>query len=354
MVKLRSKKVKDGYSLYIEYYHKKVRSFQFLHLVVSSDYTSTKAQKRILPADKDKMALAHKIHLKAELDFIENGYKILQPKKSCIEFFEEKAEEKNHRTYKQAFRHLTDFLKGKAFDAKKETYDGFHEYLKALGLSGTSVYHYGNRISILANLAVKSHIISCNEHSSAKKINTTEKVQATLSVKEIASLCASAELDVNNYKTAFIFACYTGMRISEIQALKWTNIYLEKEIPYLSFVEKKTHNERTIQLHDYPLQLLKNLYKNRKDKELVFEIAPTYINVQIAAWTKELGIDKHVHFHTARHTFGTLLHEYGVDIYTIQKLINHSNIASTEKYTHINDKRLISAVNSLPSPFLNN
>ena len=50
-------------------------------------------------------------------------------------------------------------------------------------------------------------------------------------------------------------------------------------------------------------------------------------------WLKECGIKKHITFHCFRHTYASLLLELGSDIYTVQRLLNHKSVATTQIYT---------------------
>lgn len=59
----------------------------------------------------------------------------------------------------------------------------------------------------------------------------------------------------------------------------------------------------------------------------------------LTAWALKAGIKKHVTFHTARHTFGTMMITLGADLYTTSKLMGHSRISTTEIYAKIVDKK---------------
>lgn len=66
-------------------------------------------------------------------------------------------------------------------------------------------------------------------------------------------------------------------------------------------------------------------------------------------WVKEAGIAKHITFHTSRHTHATLLLSLGVDLYTVSKLLGHSEVRSTQIYGRIVDRKKDEAVNLIPA-----
>ncbi len=65
-------------------------------------------------------------------------------------------------------------------------------------------------------------------------------------------------------------------------------------------------------------------------------------------WIMKAGITKHITFHCARHTYATLLLTYGVDIFTLSKLLGHKNIKNTQIYAKIIDRKKREAVDKLP------
>jgi site-specific recombinase XerD len=75
----------------------------------------------------------------------------------------------------------------------------------------------------------------------------------------------------------------------------------------------------------------------------------TDTNKYLLKWVADAGIQKHITWHAARRTCPSLLFELGVDIYTVQKICGHAKISTTAIYTHVSDRKLREAVNTLPS-----
>ena len=78
----------------------------------------------------------------------------------------------------------------------------------------------------------------------------------------------------------------------------------------------------------------------------VFDLpSPTMINVLLKPWAKAAGIDKRFSFHTARHTFATMMLTLGADLYTTSKLLGHADVKMTQVYAKIINQKKDDAVN---------
>jgi len=73
-----------------------------------------------------------------------------------------------------------------------------------------------------------------------------------------------------------------------------------------------------------------------------------YYNEVLKKWAKEAGINKNLSSHVARHSFATMALSSGADLYTVSKLLGHRNIATTQIYAKIIDKKKEEAVDMLP------
>ena len=65
-------------------------------------------------------------------------------------------------------------------------------------------------------------------------------------------------------------------------------------------------------------------------------------------WAKQAGILKHVTFHVARHTHATMMLTLGADLYTISKLLGHTNIQTTQIYAKLVDESKMKAIALIP------
>lgn len=85
------------------------------------------------------------------------------------------------------------------------------------------------------------------------------------------------------------------------------------------------------------------------DEALVFEglTDASWISRPLKVWIEASGIKKHITFHCGRHSYASLLLENGVDIYTIKSLMGHTNVKTTQIYTHIVNEHKEKAANTL-------
>ena len=75
------------------------------------------------------------------------------------------------------------------------------------------------------------------------------------------------------------------------------------------------------------------------------------MNLKLQHWALAAGVNKRITFHSARHTFALLLLEQSTDIYTVSKLLGHTDVRTTQIYAHILDEKKRSAIGKIPSVF---
>jgi integrase len=119
----------------------------------------------------------------------------------------------------------------------------------------------------------------------------------------------------------------------------------------LKFIQQKTKGVEHLPISE---QAVKNLGERKKDDDLIFEdlIYSAYHNKILHKWISNAGIDKHITFHCARHSFATLQLTMDTDIYTVSKLLGHRHLRTTEIYAKVIDKKKIDAVANMPDLYL--
>ena len=150
---------------------------------------------------------------------------------------------------------------------------------------------------------------------------------------------------------AYLFSVYCGLRISDIRALKWCNIVNEDGQPKINIIIQKTKTPISIPLYGEAQKWLPEKGEAKDDDKIFVLPASVNLSVGLDNWAKKAGIKKHVTFHTARHTFATMMLTLGADLYTTSKLLGHANVATTQIYAKIVDKKKIEAVNLVDGLF---
>ena len=178
--------------------------------------------------------------------------------------------------------------------------------------------------------------VTQNVNDYLDRINTVATRRESLTVEEIRKLYETpCEYDV--LRRASIFSCLTGLRRSDIMALTWNNVQEYTDGGhYLDFISVKTQADNLIPISEEAYMLL-----GEKKDGLIFEgFKREMTNHPLKDWITSAGIKKHITFHCFRHTYASLQIEMGTDAFTVQKLLAHKTIGTTEIYTrHADPKR---------------
>ena len=153
------------------------------------------------------------------------------------------------------------------------------------------------------------------------------------------------------YANAFLFSCFCGLRHCDIIALRWEDIhYDENGNALLSIIQKKTKEAISLPLCSEAIKHLPDR-GNAPETEKVFAglVSLGRSNVILHKWIEQAGISKHVTFHTARHTHATMMLTLGVDLYTVSKLLGHTNIQTTQIYAKLVDESKKKAIDLIPN-----
>lgn len=148
------------------------------------------------------------------------------------------------------------------------------------------------------------------------------------------------------------FAFFSGMRLSEIVNLEWEDVDLKARLIQVKNKDSfttKSKRERVIPISKPLKKILKSINSNSgyvfsKNEE---RFNPTYASRAFKKCVRSLGLDDKIHFHTLRHSFASNLAQRGVNLYVIQKLLGHSNITTTQIYSHLRNEDLVKAINEL-------
>ncbi|WP_080780227.1 site-specific integrase [Chryseobacterium phocaeense] len=170
-----------------------------------------------------------------------------------------------------------------------------------------------------------------------KSIPHEESRREYLTLEELNTLVETpCELDV--LKRAALFSALTGLRHSDIQKLTWNELTIENEQAKINFTQKKTKGVEYMPISKQALQLCGEV---GLQTDLIFKnlTNPAWISRPLKKWIESAGITKKITFHNFRHTFATLQLSSGTDIYTVSKMLGHTNVKTTQVYAKVVDEK---------------
>jgi integrase len=353
--KLRTQKTKAGdYSVYLDFYQKgEKRIREFLNLRVSKPYHN--GSKRIEAKDKEIWSLAEKIRDQRVLDFKAVSYNIVnftKGKASAIPYLIEKANSKGHDLYVNAMQSFIKFV-GLKISFNQITKEVINDYIQFLQnerqVHDNTVNHYIRALSHLWKFALKDNIIAHNPFATEdlvkpKKVETKRDFLNIDEVRKFAQ-CTTGNQTVKN---AFLFACFTGLRVSDIRKLQWTEIKKDENgNHFIDYRQKKNTKNEILPLSSSAVKILNEL---PKQNEFVFYNLPTVTSISknLKSIARLIGLDKDLHFHVSRHTFATLALTDDIDIFTVSKLMGHSKVSTTQIYAKLIDEKKREAMDKMP------
>lgn len=181
-----------------------------------------------------------------------------------------------------------------------------------------------------------------------------------LEYHEVMSLIQAARgTDLRSLRDRAILELFfsSGLRVSELTALNKTNINLDKDefsvrgkgsklrVVFLApetkeaisrYLEKRSDMDEALFIR-YPKKGLVNKAASQKDS---LRLTPRTVQRMVKQYAKKAGIIKDVHPHTLRHSFATDLLMNGADIRSVQSMLGHSSITTTQIYTHVTNEHL--------------
>ncbi len=176
-----------------------------------------------------------------------------------------------------------------------------------------------------------------------------------LTMEEVEQLleAPNREKDDEMRDKAMIEVMYaSGLRVSELLSLSRGQINFEKG---LVTIYGKGNKERRVPIGEFALDYVKEYIKGARERNIgrhskyLFlnkfgkPISRQYFFLQIRKYAKRAGITELISPHTLRHSFATHLLENGAELRAVQEMLGHTNIATTQIYTHISRKRILSA-----------
>lgn len=225
----------------------------------------------------------------------------------------------------------------------------FTEYLqhRFVGEGAHTLYA---RFKKIIKAAVEAEAMRKNPTTGVSiKIDNGALKKDVLSIDEMECLISTHYTGENpDIRRAFIFCLYCGLRWCDVKDLTFANVDFSNK--RIMFEQAKTKGHSTASSVVIPLNdgLMQLIGEGKRD-EVIFPLpSHTMCLKALRHWTARAGIEKHITWHCARHSFAVNILNNGANIKTVASLLGHSGLKHTEKYTRAVDSLKQEAINSLP------
>lgn len=372
-IKLRKRKMPTGnITLYLDIYLNGERSYEYLKLYLIPEKTK---------ADKDKnrqtLQLAEAIKSKRIVELQNGEYGFNAAYKldtNFLDYYRAMCEKRhgnpesrgNWGNWYSCLKHLERYCKPSMTfkNVTPEWIEGFKEYLDKTArcrdkhktittdqdtkpLSQNSKVSYFNKLRACINQAFEDRIIPHNPLRGIEGFKPGETERSYLTLEEVRAMAAT-HCKYPALKNAFMFSCLTGLRKSDIEKMRWAEVQQQGEFTRIIFKQKKTGGQEYLDINP---QAVPYMGERRGADESVFVgfKYSSYMITELRMWAMRAGITKDITFHSGRHTFAVLMLDLGAEIYTVQKLLGHKEIGTTQIYAKILDKKKQTAVSMIPN-----
>lgn len=312
-VKVRTKKLADGSeSYYLDIYMDGKRSYEFLKLYLLPEINSmikeqNRATKAAVEAIKSKRIIELTSGEAGIVNHVDKVYLL-----DWMKTYKEYQEKRDKKGIGQivAVTHILKDYAGERFTLDRIDLDfcqGYIDYMlttyrpqgKPIAASTRNTYYQIFNGALNAAVRAKRLLRNpFNEMEKSEKPKMPESVRSYMTIEEVRSLIATP-MDNERVKSAYLFSCFCGLRISDVKKLKWKDVFLDHGQYRLAVAMQKTKEPIYLPLSNEALKWM----PERGDKsgdDSVFDL-PSTVNTLIKPWAKAAGISKQFTFHTARH-----------------------------------------------------
>jgi integrase len=365
-VRLREQQLADGRkSLYLDIYFNGKRNYKFLNLYLVPEVD---AQTKIANANTLEQAKAHKSEKIYEITnkiagIKDNSRKAKMLFTDWMQIYLEHVEKKGSDVtwIARVIAELKDFEPNITLaDVNRDFLVRFLNMLltrkhkrsdKKEHMCKTTAFIYMDYLRAGLNHAVKERVLQTSPYKriSRHMVRISEHKREYLTVAEVTKLIKTPckRLDL---KQAFLFSCFTGLRIQDIMDLKWKHISKQGEVWQIEIIQFKTKQLLYLPLNRSARKWLPE-QGDASPEDSIFPKLTIYYGHSLRAWIQSARIEKDVTMHVGRHTFATLCLTAGIDIYTTSQLLGHTTIRHTQRYAKIINTKKDEAVSRLDEAF---
>lgn len=288
------------------------------------------------------------------LDLLKDALNTSENKTSFIPFFKQEVansalKESTKRNHLSTLALLQEFKRDVSFsDLTFEFISSFEHFLQSKRYHTNTIAKHMKHLKRHINVAINKDYMEIQKYAFRKyKIKTVENKHTHLAPEELEKLeklsLTGRYAKYQKTLDAFLFCCYAGMRYSDFISLTPDNIVEIHKETWLIYKSVKTNTEVRLPLYLlFEKKGLVILEKYRDNVQDFFHIKDnSNVNKDLIILARLAGLSKKISFHTARHTNATLLIYNGVNITTVQKLLGHKSVKTTQVYTNVMDMTIV-------------
>ena len=268
---------------------------------------------------------------------------------------EKRASQYTVKSYKRDLNCLSNYCESKSIslwtDLKQTDIRSYIASRHRQGLSSTSLQRELSAIRSFFNFLLKNQLTDNNPGQYIKAPKKTRKLPRTLDVDQIKSLLEAGTNSTIEIRDLAMFELFysSGIRLSELAQLNLTDIDLTDKT--LMVRSGKGGKSRMLPIGSKAVAAINTWLEHRIKSITSTETAlfistrgtrlgQRSIELRLKQWCKKKGIAENIHPHMLRHSFATHLLESSQDLRAVQELLGHSNISTTQIYTHLDFQHL--------------
>lgn len=384
-VKVREKELQDGrISLYLDIYHNKKRSYDFLEIYLEKE---SKSKPWIKKENQEKRMLADRIALDLDHRLKVQQRGLPDDKMLDVDLFTfiQTRSPKKQRRLAPLVKHLEEFSQAKRIPFRlidKDWLLAFQGYLsKSDDRTENTVNNYMALLNNILNEAAQEDIIPFNpwkrvpSHLKAKLVaNDIDPLEPG----EIRKMIEHSDGVPSQIRQCFLFSIFTGLRWGDASNLTKSCIRTMrvegKRRKFIVFTQRKTQTRKNFPLSSEAISMLaerlwdeRRSVNERREAGIEAEYSENFfpflsikegdrankrhgiMHYYLKKWAAKAGIKKRVHYHLTRHTFATLGLEKIGDLHIVSSLLGHKRLVTTQRYAHVLDRLKVESIDRLSS-----
>jgi len=268
---------------------------------------------------------------------------------------EKRASEHTVKSYQRDIKYLTCYCTDKSIhhwtDLKQSDIRSHIASRHRQGISSKSLQRELSAIRSFYNFLLKNRLADSNPAQHIKAPKQARKLPRTLDVDQITGLLEAGTNSALEIRDLAMFELFysSGLRLSELAALNLTDV----DLPDNSLIVRtgKGGKSRMLPIGSKAVTAINIWLQQRLKNVAALEpalfvsvrgtrLSQRSIELRLEQWCKKKGIAEHIHPHMLRHSFASHLLESSQDLRAVQELLGHSNISTTQIYTHLDFQHL--------------